>query len=88
MRGNRDCIHEYLEMVLASMIWFDLISYTGKFFYLIQSEFGDLYKITIDFNANKVHDLTVKYFDTIPTATTLHITKHGMLLATSEVGDQ
>lgn len=35
-----------------------------------------------------VHDLTVKYFDTIPTATTLHITKHGMLLATSEVGDQ
>ena len=48
----------------------------------------DLYKITLDFNASHVHDLTVKYFDTIPTATTLHITKHGMLLATSEVGDQ
>ncbi len=59
-----------------------------RFFYLVQSEYGDLYKITLDFNASHVHDLTVKYFDTIPTATTLHITKHGMLLATSEVGDQ
>lgn len=31
--------------------------------------------------------MTVKYFDTIPTATSLHITKCGFLLATSEVGD-
>ena len=55
---------------------------------MVQSEYGDVYKITLDFNASRVHDMTVKYFDTIPTATTLHITKHGMLLATSEVGDQ
>ena len=32
--------------------------------------------------------MTVKYFDTIPTATSIHITKCGFLLATSEVGDQ
>ena len=33
-----------------------------RFFYLVQSEYGDLYKITLDFNASHVHDLTVKYF--------------------------
>lgn len=54
----------------------------------MQSEYGDLYKITLSFDSSHVHDLVVKYFDTIPAATTLHITKKGFLLATSEVGDQ
>lgn len=44
--------------------------------------------MTLDCNAGRVHDLTVKYFDTIPPATSLHITRYGFLLATSEVGDQ
>ena len=55
---------------------------------MAQSELGDLFKITLDYDDTHVHDMRVKYFDTIPTATTLHITKHGLLLATSEVGDQ
>ncbi|KAK8823650.1 hypothetical protein WA577_002569 [Blastocystis sp. JDR] len=59
-----------------------------KFFYLVQSELGDVFKITLSFDDARVHDLTIQYFDTIPVATSLHITKHGLLLATSEVGDQ
>ena len=55
---------------------------------MAQNELGDLFKITLDYDDTHVHDMRVKYFDTIPTATTLHITKHGLLLATSEVGDQ
>ncbi|KAK8817900.1 hypothetical protein WA577_005802 [Blastocystis sp. JDR] len=58
-----------------------------KFFYLAQSELGDVFKITLSFDDSRVHDLTIQYFDTLPVATSLHITKHGLLLATSEVGD-
>ena len=54
----------------------------------MQSELGDVFKITLSFDDARVHDLTIQYFDTIPVATSLHITKHGLLLATSEVGDQ
>lgn len=54
---------------------------------MAQSEYGDVYKITLDYNNNDVLDMTIKYFDTIPVATSLHLTKFGFLLATSEVGD-
>ena len=47
-----------------------------------------MFKITLGFDDARVHDLTIQYFDTLPVATSLHITKHGLLLATSEVGDQ
>ena len=47
-----------------------------------------MFKITLSFDDARVHDLTIQYFDTLPVATSLHITKHGLLLATSEVGDQ
>ena len=55
---------------------------------MAQSELGDVFKITLSFDDARVHDLTIQYFDTLPVATSLHITKHGLLLATSEVGDQ
>ena len=61
---------------------------SSLFFYIVQSEYGDLYKITLEYHDKDVLDMTIKYFDTIPTATSLSITKDGFLLATSEVGDQ
>ena len=40
-------------------------TYTSKdlFFFLISNEYGDLFKITLDFSNNQVHALTAQYFD-------------------------
>ena len=61
----------------------------GMFFVLAQSEYGDLYKISLLQGANGegVVDVRVKYFDTLPVAASLCITKTGLLFAASELGD-
>ena len=59
------------------------------FFFLLQSEVGDLYKVTLEWEAAEVTDLLVQYFDTCPVANarTLCITKTGLLFVGSEFGD-
>ena len=57
-------------------------------FFLLQSELGDLYKVTIDFQGNQVSDLKVKYFDTIAPCSSLCLTKTGLLYAASEFANQ
>ncbi|KAL5604474.1 hypothetical protein BROUX41_002443 [Berkeleyomyces rouxiae] len=66
----------------------------GAFFFLLQTEDGDLFKVTIDMvedeqgNATgEVKQLKIKYFDTIPLATSLCILKSGFLFATSQSGN-
>jgi len=71
-----------------------LVSYASHvqktmFFFLVQSEFGDLYKITLSTSTEEgqeptVLDVTVKYFDTIPVATTMAVLKTGFLFTGSE----
>ncbi|KAG9012521.1 pre-mRNA-splicing factor rse1 [Tulasnella sp. JGI-2019a] len=66
----------------------------GAFFFLLQSEEGDLYKVTIEHETIsrpdsdeayvEVKSLKIKYFDTIPVATGLCILKSGFLFAASE----
>ena len=61
------------------------------FFFLIQSEYGDLYKVSLvpDTKDPKiVTNVIVTVFDTIPTATSLCITKTGLLFAASEFSNQ
>ena len=63
------------------------------FFYLVQSELGDLYKITMDLQGAKnsekfVSNIQIQYFDTIPTAVSICIFKTGFLFAACEYGDQ
>ncbi|KAF1811794.1 hypothetical protein P152DRAFT_398698 [Eremomyces bilateralis CBS 781.70] len=66
----------------------------GAFFFLLQTEDGDLFKVTIDMvedeeeNATgEVRALKIKYFDTVPVATNLLILKSGFLFVASENGD-
>ncbi len=59
-----------------------------QFFFLLQSEEGDLYKVTMDHVQGTVQGLTIKYFDTIPPAISLSILKSGFLFAASEFGNQ
>jgi splicing factor 3B subunit 3 len=65
----------------------------GAFFFLLQTEDGDLFKVTLDMdedtegNLKHVKRLKIKYFDTIPVATSLCILKSGFLFAASEFGN-
>ncbi|KDQ21634.1 hypothetical protein BOTBODRAFT_26066 [Botryobasidium botryosum FD-172 SS1] len=59
----------------------------GAFFFLLQSEEGDLYKVTIEHEEEEVRALKIKYFDTVPVASSLCILKSGFLFVASEFGN-
>ncbi|KAF2396395.1 hypothetical protein EJ06DRAFT_483794 [Trichodelitschia bisporula] len=66
----------------------------GAFFFLLQTEDGDLFKLTIDLaeDANgqptaEVQRIRIKYFDTVPPATNLCILKSGFLYVAAETGN-
>ena len=62
----------------------------GLFFYIIQTELGDLYKVTLitdTTDGSKVTSVNVMVFDTITPANALCITRNGLLFAASEFGD-
>ncbi|KAM0334203.1 hypothetical protein ACHAQA_001224 [Verticillium albo-atrum] len=66
----------------------------GAFFFLLQTEDGDLFKITIDMIEDRdgsptgeVKRLKIKYFDTIPVAASLCILKSGFLYVASQFGN-
>ncbi len=58
-------------------------------FYLLQSEYGDLYKATLDLSEDRTRVLNVnlQVFDTVPVATGLCITKTGLLFCAAEFGN-
>ncbi|KAK6605591.1 pre-mRNA-splicing factor rse1 [Botrytis cinerea] len=66
----------------------------GAFFFLLQTDDGDLFKITIEMveddngqPTGEVRRLKIKYFDTVPVATSLCILKSGFLFVASEFGN-
>lgn len=66
----------------------------GAFFFLLQTEDGDLFKVTIDMveddngqPTGEVKKLKIKYFDTVPIASSLCILKNGFLFVAAENGN-
>ncbi|CUS08309.1 unnamed protein product [Tuber aestivum] len=60
----------------------------GAFFFLLQTEDGDLLKVTLDYDDESgVSRIKVKYFDTVPIASSLCILKSGFLFVASEGGN-
>ncbi|KAF1986318.1 putative nuclear mRNA splicing factor [Aulographum hederae CBS 113979] len=66
----------------------------GAFFFLLQTEDGDLFKVTIEMARTSaglltrdVACLTIKYFDTIPVSSSLCILRSGFLFLGAESGD-
>ena len=63
----------------------------GGFFALLQSELGDLYKVTLttvkEGDVTRVTDVVVSFFDTLPPASSLCITRTGLLFVASEFGN-
>jgi splicing factor 3B subunit 3 len=69
-----------------------MINYTvhkqkNLFFFICQSDLGDLYKITLNFTDEQVHSIQCQYFDTISPCTAICLTKTGFIFAASEFGD-
>lgn len=59
----------------------------GLFFFLLQSEYGDLYKISLNYEEDTVSEMTAKYFDTIPVSNAMVVLKTGFLFNASEGGN-
>ncbi|KAF3389603.1 Pre-mRNA-splicing factor rse1 [Penicillium rolfsii] len=66
----------------------------GAFFFLLQTEDGDMFKLNLDMVEDEngqltgeVRRLKIKYFDTVPVASSLLILKSGFLYVASESGN-
>lgn len=57
------------------------------FFFLLQTEYGDIFKVTLDNDGDHVSELKIKYFDTIPVTASMCVLKSGFLFAASEFGN-
>lgn len=53
----------------------------------VQSEYGDIYKVTLSYEGERVAELKIKYFDTIPPCSSICVLKTGFLFAASEYGN-
>ena len=72
------------SMIVASV----LHRMKSAFFFLVQNEDGDLFKVTIDYDEEDIVSLRIKYFETVPVATSLCILRAGFLYVASEFGAQ
>jgi hypothetical protein len=58
------------------------------FFFLLQTEYGDLYKVVLDYERDEVRAVNIIYFDTVPIAISLAFLKTGFLFVAAESGNQ
>lgn len=58
------------------------------FFFLVQTEQGDIFKITMDMDEEVVREIKLKYFDTVAVASSMCVLKTGFLFVASEFGNQ
>uniref|UniRef100_A0A7R9Z712 DNA damage-binding protein 1 n=1 Tax=Chlamydomonas euryale TaxID=1486919 RepID=A0A7R9Z712_9CHLO len=56
-------------------------------FFLVQSEYGDIYKVTLQSEGDTVTEVRIKYFDTVPVCASIAVLKTGFLFAASESGN-
>ncbi|KAG6033522.1 Pre-mRNA-splicing factor rse1 [Claviceps sp. Clav32 group G5] len=82
------------KRVIVSGVMHKLKGSAGAFFFLLQTEDGDLFKVTIDMiedeegnPTGEVRRLKIKYFDTVPVASSLCILKSGFLYVASQFGN-
>ncbi|KAK0623436.1 Pre-mRNA-splicing factor rse-1 [Immersiella caudata] len=82
------------KRTIVSGVMHKLKGSAGAFFFLLQSEDGDLFKVTLDMiedsdgnPTGEVKRLKIKYFDTIPVASSLCILKSGFLFSAGEFGN-
>lgn len=69
-----------------------IISHTSHklkdyFFVLVQTELGDIFRVTLNTSGGKVDKINIKYFDTIAPSNSMCVLKSGLLFSASEVGN-
>lgn len=62
-------------------------SHDGKFFFILQSDVGDLFKVSLDYTDSKVHLITIRYFDTLAPGIAINILKTGYLFLAAEASN-
>ncbi|KAL7901019.1 CPSF A subunit region domain-containing protein [Trichoderma sp. SZMC 28014] len=82
------------KRTIVSGVMHKLKGSAGAFFFLLQTEDGDMFKVTIDMvedeegnTTGEVRRLKIKYFDTVPAASSLCILKSGFLYVASQFGN-
>jgi len=82
------------KRTIVSGVMHKLKGSAGAFFFLLQTEDGDLFKVTIDMvededgnPTGEVKRVKIKYFDTVPLASSLCILKSGFLYVASQAGN-
>jgi splicing factor 3B subunit 3 len=59
----------------------------SMFFFLAQTEQGDMFKLTLETDEDMVTEIKLKYFDTVPVGANLCVLKTGFLFVASEFGN-
>lgn len=59
----------------------------AMFFFLAQTEQGDIFKVTLEADEDMVTEIKLKYFDTVPVASAMCVLKTGFLFVASEFGN-
>ncbi|EGR33979.1 splicing factor subunit 130kda, putative [Ichthyophthirius multifiliis] len=57
------------------------------FFFLLQTELGDLFKLEIQSTKDDVHSISLQYFDSIPPSISICVMRNGYLFAACEKGN-
>jgi splicing factor 3B subunit 3 len=93
-RRRGACEDPQRKRTIVAGVMHKLKGAAGAFFFLLQTDDGDLFKVTIEMVENEsgeptgeVRRLKIKYFDTVPIATSLCILKSGFLFVASEFGN-
>ena len=58
------------------------------FFFLVQTEQGDIFKVALEADEGMVTEIKLKYFDTANVASSMCVMKTGFLYVASEFGNQ
>jgi splicing factor 3B subunit 3 len=61
----------------------------NMFFVLLQTELGDLFKVSFDYDnsSNSVQEIKLSYFDSVPVSNSLCVLKSGFLVCAAELGN-
>uniref|UniRef100_A0A5S6QBT0 CPSF_A domain-containing protein n=1 Tax=Trichuris muris TaxID=70415 RepID=A0A5S6QBT0_TRIMR len=59
----------------------------SMFFFLVQTEQGDVFKLTLETVEDIVTEMKIKYFDTLPVANSMCLLKTGFLFVAAEFGN-
>jgi splicing factor 3B subunit 3 len=80
---RRDLPNEHGLLLIAAAVH----RQRDLFFILVQSEFGDMYKVTLAYDEDQVSEVKVRYLDSVAVCSSLCILKSGFLFCAAEFGN-